>query len=576
MLMAWWLIVCALIGSPAQALAALHWWNVGKKVRARNLICVAAARSRFFYRFWCRFSEPRIARRFADDGSVPDLPPVLVLLLADRSTDRRQMRTSQASVQAAFGPAAMFVTNEARLADADVAQVDSLADLRGLLARGDAGWLLTLAAGDRMAGWSGQALAVAAKRHLDAQILYWDEDAQQGGRRARPWVKPEWDEWLHLACDMLSGASMIRAGSILGCLEDLPDRLVSGESIFDVLLVHLTRREGPDPIHVPLILSHRRVGGPIVPAPVRKRLIDARWPCKLDVAQSAAGNGRLAVRPPRPQQLPSISFIVPTRDKLSLLRTCLSGIDQTDYAGFREVIIVDNDSADADALAYLGEIERSGVTVLRYAGAFNFSAMNNIAAAEASGDLLCLLNNDVEMLDSGWLMEMIRFATLTGAGAVGAQLLYPDMSVQHAGVTVGVGGAAGHVHRGVPISALGDQLMPGMTRRVSAVTAACLLVSRAAFAAVGGFDAVNFPVAFNDVDFCLRLGAAGYRNFFVSGASLIHHEAKSRGSDSARENRDRFSKETEALQRIWHTERFSDPFHSQLLLRSTERCILQP
>jgi GT2 family glycosyltransferase len=187
--------------------------------------------------------------------------------------------------------------------------------------------------------------------------------------------------------------------------------------------------------------------------------------------------------------------------------------------------------------------------------------LNNAAAVHARGELLCFLNNDIEILDPDWLSFMASQAVRSDLGAVGARLLYPDRSVQHAGVVTGVGGGAAHAHRFQREEEVGYFFRDRLPQRVSAVTAACLVVAKDKFEAVGGFDEQDFPVAFNDVDLCLKLNAKGWHSFYEPRAVLIHHESKSRGSDSAKENRARFAAELAALKRHWGTDRLRDPYH---------------
>jgi GT2 family glycosyltransferase len=198
----------------------------------------------------------------------------------------------------------------------------------------------------------------------------------------------------------------------------------------------------------------------------------------------------------------------------------------------------------------------------------------NFAAAQVQNDLLLFLNNDTEVISPDWLAEMASFAVRPDIGAVGARLLYPDGAIQHAGVALGIGGAAGHVDKGV-------QPFPGAfapwhdeTRIVSAVTAACLLVDRAKFVDVGGMDDVNFTIDFNDVDLCLRLAARGWRTVYCAQATLIHHESRSRGKTHHGADLARFERELAMLRTRWGTEAAIDPHHSPLFRRQSERCLL--
>lgn len=224
---------------------------------------------------------------------------------------------------------------------------------------------------------------------------------------------------------------------------------------------------------------------------------------------------------------PAVSVIVPTRDRLDLLRACLDGVlGLTDYPAL-EVIVADNDSREPETLAYLQSLgaREPRLHVAPCSGPFNFSAICNRAAGMAKGAHLVFLNNDVEVVDRDWLRQLISLSMDASAGAVGATLLYPNGRIQHAGVAMGPGGTAGHVLRGKPLSALAAI---GGPRAVSAVTGACLAVAREKFEAVGGFDEA-FPVSYNDIDLCLRLNARGWGALWSPGTVLIHRESASRG-----------------------------------------------
>jgi len=227
-----------------------------------------------------------------------------------------------------------------------------------------------------------------------------------------------------------------------------------------------------------------------------------------------------------PSPLPRVEVIIPTRDRPDLLEACITTLrEQTDYPDFG-VTIIDNGSQDARALALLDQYASlDGVRVLRYPGAFNFAAINNIGVRETRSELLCFLNDDTRVQHAEWLRELVRHAASPEIGAVGPMLLYPDGTIQHAGVVLGLGplGLAGHLHRG---RSPADHELNGMVDRVrnsSVVTGACLVVRRSAFEEVGGFDE-RFTVCFNDVDLCLKLRARGLRNVWTPDAVLWHDE----------------------------------------------------
>jgi GT2 family glycosyltransferase len=265
--------------------------------------------------------------------------------------------------------------------------------------------------------------------------------------------------------------------------------------------------------------------------------------------------------------------IVPTRNRLDLLRPCLEGLAKTNYPDV-EVIVVDNDSDDPATVAYLGDLRHSGCRVFRHSGPFNFSAINNRAAGEARGEVLCLLNNDVEVLEPEWLSVMVTQALRDEVGAVGAQLLYPDGRIQHAGVVLGICGGGAHAHRFLRPGEQGYFKRHRLPQFVSAVTAACLVVRRDRFLAVGGFDERNFPVAFNDVDFCMRMNQQGWQSLYEPRATLIHRESISRGDDRNPADAARFASELAALRRLWGTGERVDQFHHPELSPFSEQFVV--
>lgn len=399
------------------------------------------------------------------------------------------------------------------------------AELLGTETRPDE-WLLPLRAADEIAPDALTAYAQAAASAGQTSLIYADDDLIEGpNQRHSPHFKPDWNPELFAHHDYISGACIVRAAPEL--LADLPDE----QWMESLARAAITR--GP-PMHLRRMLHHRRAR----PAPA----IPAK-PSAIALASS-----------------PTITAIIPTRNRHELLRMCIEGLSQTAYPNI-STMIVDNDSDEAETRAYLCELESSGARVLHVPGPFNYSALNNAAAAEVRSNLICFLNNDVEMTDPDWLALLVQHAVKPEIGAVGARLLYPDGTIQHAGVFTGIGGGAGHAHRFQRPDETGYFDRASLPQRVSAVTGACMVVEREKFLAVGGFDEVQFPVAFNDVDLCLKLNNRGWQSFYEPRATLIHHESKSRGSDSLRSNRSRFAGELAALKRVWKTDQFRDPYH---------------
>ena len=395
-------------------------------------------------------------------------------------------------------------------------------------------WLHPIRAGDEVSPALGAALA-ARLEDCSARLVYWDEDRRVHGRRSKPWIKPDWDPLLFAAHDGLVGSCVLRA-DVLG------DEVVADWSALSLAVAE----SGPAPLHLPLILTHR-------------------GETRVNASEAA-----IVSAPPA-----AISVIIPTRDRAELLESCLNGLLTTRFPGEREIIVVDNDSREPRTKALFERLKSvEGVRVIARPGPFNFAALINTGVASARGDLICLLNNDVEITSPGWLEQMAVLAVREDIGAVGARLLYPDGAIQHAGVALGIGDAAGHVDKGVkPIP---GEFAPwhGETRTVSAVTAACLLVGRTKFDKVGGMDEQTFAVDFNDVDLCLRLAARSWRTVYCAQASLIHHESRSRGKTHHGAALARFEQELSALRARWDTGTIVDPHHSPLFRRQSERCLL--
>jgi len=295
---------------------------------------------------------------------------------------------------------------------------------------------------------------------------------------------------------------------------------------------------------------------------------------------------------PVPEPAPLASLIIPTRNGLRFLQRCVDSIlEKTTYQNY-EIIVVDNGSDDPATLAYLKSLAdgthghlrniRAAAAdnpkaiiptarVLRYDAPFNYSAINNFAVKEAKGEIVGLLNNDLEVITPTWLDEMVAQAMRPGVGCVGAMLYYPNDTIQHAGCIVGLGGVAGHAFRDFARGTEGKFNRARLVQNYSAVTAACLLIKRSTYEQVGGLDEKNLKVAFNDVDFCLKVRAAGYRNLWTPFAELYHHESVSRGAEDTPEKHERFRLEVEHMLKRWPEEIKHDPaYNPNLTLELTD------
>ena len=421
-------------------------------------------------------------------------------------------------------------------------------------------------------------IVAALDRHPDTDVVFSDEDRLQDGVRHSPHFKPGWDPDLLLGQNSVSHLGVYRT-SLLREIGGFREGY-EGSQDHDLAL-RAIRVAGSERVkHVPAVLYHWRLRGDGSFSDTQlARCVDASRRAVSEYVRALPGGGgaQVVANPfissfhrviwPLPDELPKVSAIVPTRDKAHLLAMCMRGLLHSTEYGNLEVLIVDNGSSEPDALRLLDEMEADPrVRVLRDGRPFNYAALNNCAAREATGEFLLLLNNDIEVTDAGWLREMVSQALRPGVGTVGAKLLYPDGRIQHAGVVLGVGsfdggpGIAGHFGHNEPKKSVGYFGHSVLQRTVSANTAACLVVRRAVFLEVGGFDEAKLPIAFNDVDLCLRIGQRGLRHVWTPFAELLHHESASRGKDHSPENIARSDSENHHMRKAWGVLLDSDPF----------------
>jgi GT2 family glycosyltransferase len=268
---------------------------------------------------------------------------------------------------------------------------------------------------------------------------------------------------------------------------------------------------------------------------------------------------------------PLVSLVIPTKNGQALVKACIDSILQkTTYENY-EILLIDNNSDDPDAIQYFQELnEHPKIRLLAYPFEFNYSAINNFAVSNAQGSIIGLVNNDIEVISPNWLSLMLGQVIRPDIGCVGAKLLYADGRVQHAGVVLGYGGGAGHAHKYFPRHHFGYMNRLGATGNYSAVTAACLMVKKEDYLAVNGLDEVAFRVAFNDVDFCLKIVGLGRRNIYCAEAELFHHESVSRGFEDTDEKRARFDSELSALRENWADYIQCDPAYNPNLTLSRE------
>lgn len=514
------------------------------------------------YREWsCRREEERVAagRRRPGGSGGPELALLLVLRqpvpaalgrclqsVAGQTSTRWSLSvacigTPEPEVKATLDEAlAPFPQGRAEVQWCGEEASDAEAAAAALTATSTPAFML-LGQHDRLAA---DAVALLAAALDDADVAYADDDeVDDGGSPRDPRLKPDWSPELCLSLPYVGHPVAYRrqpataAGGIRA--------LAGGDWEHDLLLrtTECTSRVA----HVPEVLCHRQaspvlspqgadgVGGDgAVTSALARRGIDA------SVSPGPVGGSRAVHR--RVRGRPRVTTVIPFRDAAPLLRACVDSVTETtaEDGVDLELVLVDNGSTEPETFTLLDRLEaRPGVVVRRDPRPFNWAALNNAAADAVRGDVLLFLNNDIEALRPGWLAALAVQALRPDVGAVGARLLYPGGRVQHAGVVLGLGGAAGHVLAGLPGDQPGYLGMAVLTRDCSAVTGACLATRREVFESLGGFDE-DLGLDVNDIDYCLRARERGLAAIYEPLAELVHHESPSRGTSGSPKDQLRF------------------------------------
>jgi GT2 family glycosyltransferase len=399
--------------------------------------------------------------------------------------------------------------------------------------------------------------------HRDADLIYSDEDKLTEQGFDAPIFKPDWSPDYFLSCNYICHFTIVRCELLrrIGGFRSEFD----GAQDYDLFLRIMEETDRID--HIPRVLYHWRRSLTSTADNIRRKpgsletgrlALEAYLERRQESGHVAVDWGTHAYWIKRQlTEAKKISIIIPVRDGVDFLARCLESLtSKTSYAPY-EIVVVDNDSQSEEALAYFSHLKHR---VLRYSGPFNFSAMNNFAVEQTDSPWLLFLNNDTEVIESEWLTMMAEHVQRPAVGAVGPKLLYPDDTVQHAGIVVGVGGIAEHAFRGLPTEAPGVCRQLQTTRNYSAVTGACLLTRREVFDEVGGFDEERLPVTFSDVDLCLKMRRAGYRVVYVPFAKLYHHESGTRRPAVE-------PLETEVMRERWPDVLERDPYYNPNLSR---------
>ncbi|MEF2074017.1 glycosyltransferase family 2 protein [Consotaella aegiceratis] len=518
------------------------------------------------------YNTPAVLLDEAIQSVVDQIYPHWELCIADDSSTERHVRpmlerwsAREPRIKVAFREANGHISHATNSAFA--------------LASGE--WIAMLDHDDLLRPHALAEIALEIARHPEAQLIYSDEDKiDEKGRRYDPYFKPDFSRELFRSQNYLNHLTVHRADNIRAVGGWRPG--FEGSQDYDLSLRIFERIDMAAIRHVPKVLYHwRAVAGSTAAAGAEKgyaymaglRALEEHverfgLPAKVEPAPETPFY-RLKFRVPEPA--PLVSLIIPTRDRVELLRGCVESIrTKTTYAPY-EILIVDNGSEEEATLAYFKELEAAdNVRVLPYDKPFNYSAINNFAVSEARGSLVGLINNDIVVISPDWLSEMVSWAAQPDVGCVGAKLYYADGTIQHAGIILGIGGVAGHSHKFFPREAHGYFARLKLAQNLSAVTGACLLVRKEVYEAVNGLNETALTVAFNDVDFCLRVREAGYRSVWTPYAELYHLESVSRGAEDVPEKMARFRSEVLYMMDTWDKALTTDPFYSPHLTLEQE------
>ncbi len=463
-------------------------------------------------------------------------------------------------------------TDDGRIHVAPALEKDAVAAFNRALSMATGSHVVVLGADARLRRHALLEMVALRDHYPGLAFAYADEDwLEAEGPRRKPYFKPEWNPDLLRSQAYIGPFAMIRTELVraVGGLQQ-----GYGDSVLHDLFLRCTENlQRSEVRHVPQILYHRCDATPTAETDVDGIRAVTGHLARLGVCSEveACADGVFHVRWPLPSRLPKISLVIPTRDRVDLLRTCVESVQtRTSWPDF-EIVVIDNQSEQQETLDYLDELRgQNDVRVLRDDAPFNYAAINNRAVARCEGELVCLVNNDIEVISPDWLEEMAAHALRPEIGAVGAMLYYPDDTIQHAGVIMGLHGVADHIYAGRPRGWPGHGGRARVAQELSAVTAACLLVRRSTYLEVGGLDE-RLAVAFNDVDFCLRLRERGLHNLWTPHAELYHHESASRGSDDSPQRKVRYAGEIAFMRSRWPAMLRADPaYNPNLSLRASD------
>ncbi len=513
-------------------------------------------------------TEREWAEHFLSERNVPELTLIVVRRNA-QDADHLTIQSIERQWQPVNWHSVVLNDDTAKVLNAAIQQVRS-------------GWVAVVDAGDQLSADTIFHLALAIGHHPEWQLIYTDEDiVRADGSHINAHFKPDFNlDYLH---------SLPYTGNLVLIRKTLFDALggfspdAQGVEEYDLILRAWEKLGAQGIGHIAEVLYHRRDGSLPRTAIGMERTLQSA----ISVLEQHFKRCNVAVRlsngpfPPSVrvryplERSPLVSIVIPTRNQLHLLRRCLESIiEKTRYLEY-EILVVDNDSDDLESRQYLELIEQNRaafgnrIHILRYPGPFNFSAMNNMAAQMANGELILLLNNDTAVLHEDWLDEMVSHALRPSVGIVGAKLLYPDGRIQHAGVLLGLRGPAEHQFIGEIADSRGYYGRAQLTQNLSAVTGACLMLTKNLYFEVGGLDETRFQVSYNDIDLCMKVIQAGKQIVWTPWAILLHEGSASQKGNIEQNQNDakhkRFQQERLAFYRKWIGAIAHDPAYNRHL-----------
>ncbi|HBH11616.1 MAG TPA: glycosyl transferase family 2, partial [Clostridiales bacterium] len=449
-------------------------------------------------------------------------------------------------------------------------QDDENAALNSALERCDGDFFIHLQPNQILREHALYLVATAINQHPEVDAIYTDEDKlDQNNQRCSPFFKPDWNPDMFLSQNLFSGLGAFRTDVVKDASGF--SKTADVDHNWDLALRIIEKIPASHIRHVPHICVHIKQIQEINKSKPDKdqryqTLIAHFMRLHIPVEILQTGNQYWHIRFPIPDPQPLVSIIIPTKDQVQLLKVCLESIDyKTTYSNY-EILVVNNQSTDPEALAYYDDIkQKEYITLLDYDQPFNYAAINNTAVKHANGDVLIFLNDDTKVISPHWLEELVSHALRKEIGAVGAMLYFPDDSIQHAGIILNPEIIAGHAFYLQPQAFRGQNDRVQYAQNYSAVTAACMAVEKSKFLAVSGFDEENLTIAYNDIDFCLKLVEAGYYNLWTPYAEVYHHESVSRGYDQDIGKHERLQKEANYLRTRWKNKINNDPaYHPNL------------